>query len=98
KYTSNTTVRLGLRGTGGTPESASTTAAVTTTWQRFTFTKTFTGAATGNAQMFIDDNANASAVNVYSWGGQVVTGSSPQVYARATASAITASAGVVSNG
>ncbi len=89
KYTSATTVRIGLRGTGGTPETTTESASVTTNWQRFTITKTFSGSATGNAEFFIDDNGNSSAVNVYVWGAQVEQQSAPAVYAQTTGAALT---------
>ncbi|HSW48412.1 MAG TPA: hypothetical protein VLG67_05030, partial [Candidatus Saccharimonadales bacterium] len=89
KTTSGTaTVGMGIRGSsGGTTESTTTAQAVTTSWQRFSVTKTFTGAATGNGQMFLSDNGNTSAVSVIVWGAQMELASTAGGYTLTVGSA-----------
>ncbi len=87
------TVRLGIRGTGGTPETTNQSIILTTNWRRYSYVKTFTGAATGNAEMYIDDGGSSSQVQVIAWGAQLeklsaTTDASPGPYALTNATRV----------
>jgi len=53
---------LSISGTGGTPETTTLAFTATTTWQRISITKAFSGAATGNAQIQFTINNNGAAM------------------------------------
>ncbi|HSW80705.1 MAG TPA: hypothetical protein VLG47_08050, partial [Candidatus Saccharimonadales bacterium] len=72
---------------------------VGTTWRRFSVSQTFSGATTTiTPTIFPGTAAGADTQTVYAWGGQLVSGSVPQVYVRTVGGTQAANAGVVSNG
>jgi hypothetical protein len=89
-------VQLRLDSTGATPTTGTAKSfTATTTWQRFSVSQTFTGTPSNIKPTIIITNNTATVV---AWGGQLVVGSSPQVYVRTSASSTAAANGIVSNG
>jgi hypothetical protein len=89
-------VQLRIDSAGSTPTTGTAASyTATTTWQRFAVTQTFSGTPTSITPTFVISNNSATVVG---WGAQVVNASNAQVYVRATASAVSASQGTVSNG
>jgi hypothetical protein len=96
--TASGTQAVDLRIDGATTGTGTkTTVTATTTWQRFSVTQNPNG-FTGNIKTLIFPGGTAGTGTIHAWGAQLVLASTPLVYSRATATSITASAGVVSNG
>ena len=92
-------VRLGVIDEAGTPAGTYATAALTTTWQRFSVSHTFAAGATGTANFLLDDNANTVSQTLHAWGAQLESAvGTPGVYVRTTTTPVTAGIGAVSNG
>ncbi|MBU1922617.1 hypothetical protein KKD84_05410, partial [Patescibacteria group bacterium] len=80
---------------GDTAANNTATASLTTAWQRFSVSYTSSGTPSGNVFGQIGDAA-WTADTIHAWGAQLEQASSPGVYAKAAANAITSGRGIIS--